>query len=73
MQRQDLISVTIHKVFCELFTKSSPKIQLKGKDIKSTSHFTYLESVVTSEGGADKDIEGKLGKARGVFVKLKNL
>lgn len=56
-----------------LNTKSSPKIQLNGKDIKSTSHFTHLGSVGTSEGGADKDIVGRLGKARGAFVKLKNL
>lgn len=44
-----------------LNTKSSPIIQLNGKDIKNTSHFTYLGSVVTSEGGADKNIVGRLG------------
>lgn len=53
-----------------LNTKRSINIQLNGKDIKSTSHFTYLESVVTS---LKKDIVVRLDKARGSFVKLKNL
>lgn len=42
-----------------LNTKSSPKIKLNGEDMKNTPHFTYLGSVVTSEGGADKDIVGR--------------
>lgn len=42
-----------------LNTKSSSKIQLNGKDIKTTSHFTYHGSVVTSERGAGKDIVGR--------------
>ncbi|XP_062618932.1 uncharacterized protein LOC134280533 [Saccostrea cucullata] len=47
-----------------LNTKSPPKIQLNGGDIKNTEYFTYLGSVVTSDGGADKDIISRLGKAR---------
>lgn len=31
---------------------------------------SHLGSVVTSEGGADKDIVARIGKARGSFVKL---
>jgi hypothetical protein len=38
-----------------LNTRSPSKIQLNGKDIKTTSYFTYLGNVVTSGGGADKD------------------
>lgn len=44
-----------------LNTKSSPTIQLNGQAIKTTSHFTYLGSVVASERSADKDIVGRLG------------
>ncbi|XP_062588558.1 uncharacterized protein LOC134250223 [Saccostrea cucullata] len=43
-----------------LNTKSPPKIQLNGGDIKNTDYFTYLGSVVTSDGGADKDIISRL-------------
>ncbi|XP_062615092.1 uncharacterized protein LOC134276790 [Saccostrea cucullata] len=56
-----------------LNTKSPPKIQLNGKDVKNTAYFTYLGSVVTSGGGDDKDIISRLGKARGSFIKLKNI
>lgn len=53
-----------------LNTKTLQKIQLNVKDIKNTSHFTYLGNVVTSEGGADQNIVGRLGKVREAFVKL---
>lgn len=42
-------------------TKSPRKIQLNGKDIKRTSNFTYLGSLVTPEGVVDKDIVARLG------------
>lgn len=41
--------------------KSPRKIQLNGKDIKRTSNFTYLGSLVTPEGVVDKDIVARLG------------
>ena len=53
--------------------KNQPKIQLNEKNIENTSSFTYLGSIVTSDGGTDKDIKARLGKARGSFIKLKNI
>lgn len=55
------------------YSKSPLKIDLNREDIKRTSNFTYLGSLVTSEGVADKDIVARLGKVRGFFVKRKNL
>ena len=35
-----------------------------------TNNFTYLGSVVTTEGGADRDIQQRLAKARAAFKNL---
>lgn len=50
-----------------LNTKSHQKIQLNRKNIRFTQH----GSVLTSVGGADKDIVARFGK--GSFLKIKNL
>lgn len=50
-----------------------PDIEINGNHLKCSSSFTYLGSTVTSEGGADKDIQSRIGKARGAFVKLHNI
>ncbi|KAL5007014.1 hypothetical protein ScPMuIL_015820 [Solemya velum] len=49
-----------------------PDIEINGNHLKCSSSFTYLGSTVTSEGGVDKDIQSRIGKARGAFVKLHN-
>lgn len=38
-------------------SKQSPDIKIDGKQLESTSSFTYLGSVVTMEGGSDRDIK----------------
>ncbi|KAL5010020.1 hypothetical protein ScPMuIL_012325 [Solemya velum] len=50
-----------------------PDIEINGNHLKCSSSFTYLGSTVTSKGGADKDIQSRIGKARGAFVKLHNI
>jgi hypothetical protein len=56
-----------------LNTKQPARIQLNGNNLSNTTSFTYLGSIVTSDGGADKDIKARLSKARGTFINLKNI
>lgn len=53
-------------------TKRTARIQLHGSNRTNTS-FTYRGSIVTSDGGADNNIKARLSKARGAFIKLKNI
>ena len=46
---------------------------LEGRQLECTSSFTYLGSIVTPDGGTEKDIQARLGKARVAFQKLRNL
>ena len=52
-----------------LNTKQAPEIQLDGNSLMNTNSFTYLGSIVTSEGGAEEDIKARLG----TFTRLKNI
>ena len=54
-------------------TSEPPVIDLNGTPLDCTSSFTYLGSIVTSEGGADKDIRARIGKARTAFLKLRHI
>ena len=54
-----------------LNTKQPARIQVDGNNLSNT--FTYLGSIVTSDGGADKDIKARLSKAMGAFISLKNI
>ena len=56
-----------------LNTKQPARIQVDGNDLGNTTTFTYLGCIVTSDGGADKDIKTRLSKARGAFISLKNI
>jgi hypothetical protein len=42
-------------------------ITVKDEDLRQTNKFTYLGSIITSEGGTKEDIQIRLGKARRVF------
>ena len=43
-------------------------IQLQGKEIKEADSFTYLGSVVSKDGGTDKDIRNRIKKARHLSI-----
>ena len=45
-------------------------IKLGDKDLKYVDRFTYLGSVLTTDGGADKDIHNRLAKGRTAFRML---
>ena len=48
-------------------------IQIRGKDIEEVEEFTYLGATVCKEGGGMKDLKNRLSKARGSFIRLKNI
>ena len=52
---------------------SGDTIKLKGEDLEDMEHFTYLGSVVNKEGGTDKDICTRIGKATAAFKALNPL
>ena len=56
-----------------LNTSEHPVIYLNGPPLDCTSSFTYLGSIVISEGGAGKDIRSRIGKARTAFLKLRHI
>ena len=46
-------------------------IQLRYEDIEDVEQFTYLGSVVSRDGGTDRDIKSRIGKATAVFKTLR--
>ena len=46
-------------------------IQLRGEDIEDVEQFTYLGSVVSRDGGTDRDIKSRTGKATAAFKTLR--
>ena len=41
--------------------------------IEELDHFTYLGSVVNTQGGIEADVKARIGKARMAFLQLKNI
>lgn len=60
----------ILKINCK--KNNSIKCQ-NGQDIHETNEFTYLGACVSADGGADKDIERRLCKAKTTFRKLRKV
>ena len=48
-----------------LSSKHPQRIQLYGKDLTNSRSFTYLGSIVTTDGGANENIKARLGETRG--------
>ena len=48
-------------------------ITVNGEPIKEVESFVYLGSVLDKEGGTDRDVAARIGKARGAFIMLKNI
>ena len=54
-------------------TTANTPVTVGGKPIKEVESFVYLGSVVDKQGGTDRDVAARIGKARGAFVMLKNI
>jgi hypothetical protein len=51
-------------------TTVGKKLFIYEKEIKQVDSFTYLESTVSKDGGADEDIRRRIRKANGAFIQL---
>ena len=54
-------------------TTANTPVTVAGNPIKEVESFVYLGSVVDKQGGTDRDVAARIGKARGAFVMLKNI
>ena len=54
-----------------LYSKQREKIKLKNVKVEDVHRFTYLRSIVTSDGGADEDVKRRIGKATQAFSTLR--
>ncbi|XP_078603943.1 uncharacterized protein LOC144877771 [Branchiostoma floridae x Branchiostoma japonicum] len=43
----------------------------RGTELEIVKEFTYLGSVISSDGGATKDVDARIGKAKAAFAQLK--
>ncbi|XP_078617289.1 uncharacterized protein LOC144885281 [Branchiostoma floridae x Branchiostoma japonicum] len=43
----------------------------RGIELETVKEFTYLGSVISSDGGATKDVEARIGKGNAAFVQLR--
>jgi hypothetical protein len=51
----------------------SQGLRLNGEDIKRSSGFCYLVSIVAENGGTSREVNARIQKARGSFSKLKRV
>ncbi|KAJ8402566.1 hypothetical protein AAFF_G00366490 [Aldrovandia affinis] len=50
-----------------------PPLSLGEHDIEYIDNFTYLGSNISSRGNVEKDVRTRIGKAAGVFQRLRNI
>ncbi|KAI8505525.1 Tetratricopeptide repeat domain 27 [Branchiostoma belcheri] len=46
---------------------------IQGEEVKETESFEYLGSVVDRQGGTDRDVSARMGKARAAFIMLRKV
>ena len=54
-------------------TTITEPVRLDDDLLEEVNSFTYLGSVVDTQGGTDADVRARIGKARAVFLQLKNV
>jgi hypothetical protein len=65
----------VHEKFNLMYlnTERLPVIFVEWKQLDTVEFFNYLGSCITTEGGAERDIKGRIGKARSAFIRLDNI
>ncbi|VDO54469.1 unnamed protein product [Schistosoma margrebowiei] len=48
-------------------------VTLDGEDLEDVKTFTYLGSIIDEHGGSDSDVKAQIGKARAVYLQLRNI
>jgi hypothetical protein len=51
-------------------TTTTEKLSIGGKEIEQVDSFTYLGSIVTSDGGSEESIRVQIRKENGAFIQL---
>nr|KAG5712354.1 hypothetical protein BaRGS_023933 [Batillaria attramentaria] len=54
-------------------TTANTPVTVGGEPIREVESFVYLGSVVDGQGGTDRDVTARIGKARAAMVMLKNV
>ncbi|VDO66382.1 unnamed protein product [Schistosoma margrebowiei] len=70
------LGLNIHKRKSKILkynTASNNPITLDGEDLEDVKTFTYLGSIINEYGGSDADVKARFGKARAVYLQLKNM
>ncbi|KAI8514967.1 hypothetical protein Bbelb_075580 [Branchiostoma belcheri] len=52
-------------------TGNAKPVSCRGVELEIVKDFTYLGSVISSSGGAEMDIEARIGKAKAAFAQLR--
>ena len=52
-------------------TSNADRLELDGEDIEEVEDFVYLGSNISKDGGSDRDIQVRIGKARTAFTILR--
>ncbi|KAK7112347.1 hypothetical protein V1264_011816 [Littorina saxatilis] len=53
-------------------TTANTPVTVGGEPIREVESFVYLGSVIDRQGGTDRDVAARTGKARAAFIMLKN-
>nr|KAG5694647.1 hypothetical protein BaRGS_003925 [Batillaria attramentaria] len=57
----------------KIYTTANTPVTVGGEPIREVESFVYLGSVVDGQGGTDRDVTARIGKARAAMVMLKNV
>ncbi|VDO89055.1 unnamed protein product [Schistosoma margrebowiei] len=70
------ISLNIHKGKRKILrynTQCINPVTIDGKYLEDVKTFTYLGSIIDEHDGFDADVKARIGKARAVYLQLKNI
>ncbi|VDP79713.1 unnamed protein product [Schistosoma curassoni] len=70
------VGLNIHKGKSKILrynTACTNKVTIDGEDLKDVKTFTYLGSIIDEHGGSDADVKARIGKARAVYLQLRNI
>jgi len=57
----------------KILTRDMEPIKLSSGNVEEVQQFTYLGSIVSTDGGTEEDVKARIGKARVVFHMLDKL
>ena len=52
---------------------SKEPVRLNGEALEEVDSFTYLGSIVNTQGGTEADVKSRISKARAAFIQLRNV